>query len=35
VKYCHPIQKQFKKETADSAKELTSVEEGIKKLKKR
>jgi hypothetical protein len=35
MKYCHPIQIQFKTETADAAKEETSVvEERIKKLEK-
>jgi hypothetical protein len=32
VSYCHPIQTQFKKETADKAKEKTSVIERINKL---
>jgi hypothetical protein len=35
MKYCHPIQIQFKKERADTAKEETPVyEERIKKLEK-
>jgi hypothetical protein len=35
MKYCHPNQIQFKKETADAPKEETSgIEERIKKLKK-
>jgi hypothetical protein len=35
MKYCHPIQIKFKTETADAAKEETSVvEERIKKLEK-
>jgi hypothetical protein len=34
VRYCRPIRMQFKKETAELAKEETSlVEEGIKSLK--
>jgi hypothetical protein len=32
VSYCHPIQTEFKKETADTAKEEMSVIERIKEL---